>query len=258
MKKIIFLLSLVILTACSSTRNDHSAYYHNYFSNASLENTTVPVTNDTSVAVTDLTNYSSGSNYSDWGSNPSTINVNYYNTNLYWSNNIYTNHWPYTNYVYSNDYYGYYWPYANSYYIGWYPTYYYNNYNNNWYHPHYYHPHYYNGYHNYGLGNVYSNGWVHRNNVPRTYTSTYAPRNYSNSSNNQPRNIYTQTPRNNYNNNNYNTPRSYNNTPTYNTPRSYNNSPTPRSYNNSPTPRSYTPSNGGYSGGGRSTGGGRR
>ena len=247
MKKIIFLLSLVILTACSSTRNDHSAYYHNYFSNASLENTTVPVTNDTSVAVTDLTNYS------DWGSNPSTINVNYYNTNPYWSNNIYTNHWPYTNYVYSNDYYGYYWPYANSYYIGWYPTYYYNNYNN------WYHPHYYNGYHNYGLGNVYSNGWVHRNNVPRTYTSTYAPRNYSNSSNNQPRNIYTQTPRNNYNNNNYNTPRSYNNTPTYNTPRSYNNSPTPRSYTPSyGSPRSYTPSNGGYSGGGRSTGGGRR
>lgn len=278
---------------------ENNAYYKEYFSNLNKENN--------EQVFTDVENYSSNdgdaqnqteyNGNTSWGSNPSSITVNYYGSNWgysYWNNNWYNN-WAWNSWGYPSYYTGW-----NSWYgpsWGW-------GYNNYWYGGYYgynpyfygYYPYYYNNYYGYPYGNHYaygggrregrmSNGYNNfnggragystgtRNNgitAPRSNTST--PRSY----NNTPRS--TTTPRS-YDapRNTTSTPRSYNNTPrnntnttqqngSYSTPRPQVQVQTPRTYEAprsiESTPRTYeaprsSSSSSGSFGGGSSSGGGR-
>jgi hypothetical protein len=176
MKNILLLLLSLFIVSCSTTSyvTEYPETNSNYFSN-------LPTVSPTLTIVT--------YNSPNWTQN-------------YYSNNIYTNHWPYTNNVYSNDYFGYYGSYTHYYLPNYYPHYYtpynlswYNNHCNNW-----------NNWNNYH----YSNG--HRNFTPRTNYNTPRTRQQNNLS---PRPVYntprqnnggrttTSTPR---QNNNYSTP----------------------------------------------------
>lgn len=192
MKNILLLLLSLFVVSCSTTSYVREYTEPNYFSNLPTVSTTLTIVT-----------YNSPQNY-------------------WYSNNIYTNHWPYTNNVYSNDYFGYYGNYTNYYLPNYYPNYYtpyylgwYNNHCNNW------NNHYY-----------FSNG--HRGFTPRTRQNYNAPRpvyyNTPRPTGGRTTTTQSNTPRTNTTqNNNYNTPRpTGGGRTTTSTPRQNNNNYTPR------------------------------